>query len=320
MDSVTEGSAGAGSAADLLGTAAATAGAGDGGAGDGGAGAGDGGAGAGDGGDAGTGGIDPDWYGNLSAEADGETASNRDWIKAKGFKDLDGVTKALRFAEKAIHDSGRVKIPGEGATPEEVAAYHKAIGVPEDPKGYEFKAPEGPNGEPLPLNGPLLERLASAGQKLGVPKGALESLAAEIMQGELDERHQFDSEQQAAAQKWVKDQGAEGTVKLAAIDRAMGALGLTREDGIGLRNVLGADKALGLLARLGAGMAEGGLLDAGGRERFAVSGRQAQAELNQLKADPQFVSKAMVPGTVENVRYNRLLEAIGAEADRLSAA
>ena len=39
---------------------------------------------------------------------------------------------------------GMVKIPGEGATAEEVAAYRKAVGVPDSEDGYILNVPEGP--------------------------------------------------------------------------------------------------------------------------------------------------------------------------------
>jgi hypothetical protein len=142
-------SAPAGAASDLLGGSAAAAAA---------AAPADGGEGAAFQGAGGQAAGDPDWYGTLSSNAEGESASNLDWIKAKGFKDIDSVAKALRSAEKAIHDSGRIKLPGEGATAEDVAAYHRAIGVPDAPGGYEFAAPQGADGQPMPLNAPMLER------------------------------------------------------------------------------------------------------------------------------------------------------------------
>jgi len=37
---------------------------------------------------------------------------------------------------------GMVKVPGADAKPEDVAAFHKAIGVPDSPTGYQIKRPE----------------------------------------------------------------------------------------------------------------------------------------------------------------------------------
>jgi hypothetical protein len=320
----------AGSAADLLGGAGGGGGAGAGaggaagGAGDGGgagagaaggSGAGDAGAG-GTGGDAGAGGADPDWWNGIPAEADGEGASLRDWVKSIGAKDVAALAKMARDNQKALRDSGRVKVPGEGASPEEVAAWHKAIGVPEDAKGYEIKAPVDADGNALPMNGPMIERLTAAAHKLGAPKAVLEGLVNELVAGELDERHQLDTQRQTEASAWAKEQGANLNVKIAAVDRAMAALGLSRDEGVAMRNVLGSEKTLNMLARFGEGMSEGSLLDAGGKTRFAVSAGDAKAELEQLKADPAWRDKAMVPGTPEYVRYNRLIDVIGEEANR----
>jgi hypothetical protein len=72
----------------------------------------------------------------------------------------------------------------------------------------------------------------------------------------------------------------------------------------GLRAGLGADRALGLLAKLGAGMAEDVLITGGGN-RFGVSGAEAKTELDRLKADTEF-QKKNVPGSPERQRWDRL--------------
>lgn len=292
------------------GDAGASGGAAEGGSADGGA--------AAAGGDAGA--ADPDWYANLSADADGEAASNRDWIKAKGFKDLDGVTKALRNAEKAIHDSGRIKIPGADAKPEEIAEFHKAIGVPEDPKGYEFKAPTDADGNEIPLDTALLGRIAESAHKHGLPKAALEGVVADFVQAQLDQAADFDSQQQAEAQKIVKGWGAEGTAKLAAIDSAARVLGLNANEMVAIRNALGAEKALGMFARLGEGLAEDKLIT-GEAKRFGISGPEAKQEIANLKQDKDFQAKLMSGDPVATARWNRLNEAEAAweEAQRRAA-
>jgi len=49
----------------------------------------------------------------------------------KSFKDLKGKAE------------GAVKVPGEGATEEDVESFYRSIGKPEKPDEYEIKAPEG---------------------------------------------------------------------------------------------------------------------------------------------------------------------------------
>lgn len=73
----------------------------------------------------------------------------------------------------------------------------------------------------------------------------------------------------------------------------------------GLRSGMGADRALGLLSKLGAGMAEDVMIT-GGSNRFGVSGAEAQTELDRLKSDGEFMAKATKDGTPERARWDRL--------------
>ena len=64
----------------------------------------------------------------------------------KGNKELSQYQK-LNDLGKAYIDlkgktEGTVRVPGEKATPEETAAFRKAVGVPEKPEGYEVVRPE----------------------------------------------------------------------------------------------------------------------------------------------------------------------------------
>lgn len=311
---------GAGSALDILGGAAAgdAGGAGgDAGAGTGGD-AGAGGAGAGDAG-AGGGGADPSWFNLLSAQAgENDEAANIDWVRSSGIKDIDGLVRVARDNQRALRDSGRVKVPGEGASADEVSAWRKAIGVPEDAKGYEIPVPKGENGEPLPLNTPLLDRLATSAHKAGMPKGAFEAVVSDFIQAQLEEAAGADLAQQQAAEAHVKSWGADKTIMLANVDKAAHALGLSRGDMVGMRNALGAERALDLLAKLGNGMAEDVMLT-GGRARFGISHAEAQAEINQLKADKGFLDKMKVPGSPERVRWDRLQSILADHAQRAAA-
>src|SRR5690242_16993165 len=83
-----------------------------------------------------------EWLGKFSADAsDGHSASDRDWVKAKGYKDLGALVKSARSGDAKV--DGMIKLAGEGANDDEVKAFRAAIGVPEDVKCYEIKPPEG---------------------------------------------------------------------------------------------------------------------------------------------------------------------------------
>ncbi|TCP35908.1 hypothetical protein [Sphingomonas sp. BK235] len=260
--------------------------------------------GAGAGSEAGSGapaGAAPDWYAHVSAEAgDGESASNRDWLAAKGFKDLDAVVKSARHAERALHDKGMVAVPKEGAAPEQVAAFHRAIGVPEAATGYEIKGPEG-----VALNEPLLARLAGAAHAAGVPKGAFERTVGEFIQAQLDEAAAERTRQDQLAEGKLKEWGGKKDEQLAHVSAGMRALGLSGADGVALRGALGADRALELMAKIGAGVAEDTLVG-GGRGTFGVSAAEAKTQLDAMRNDPEVARKVASKGTPERARWERL--------------
>lgn len=56
------------------------------------------------------------------------------------YSDPVAARKAWKEAAQKIREDGRVKVPGEGATPEEIAEFNKALGVPESPDKYEITA------------------------------------------------------------------------------------------------------------------------------------------------------------------------------------
>lgn len=262
------------------------------------------------------GGADPEWWGTLAAEGgDADNPSNRDWIKARGTKTLDDLVKNARDAQRAVRDGGRVKVPGEGSTAEEVAEFRKAVGVPDDAKGYEITAPKDEAGKEVELDANLLDAIAASGLKHGAPKAVLEGIAQDYMQAQLAQAAEFDAEQRNIAAGVVKGWGAESAEKLAAVDRAGAALGLSGKDMVAVRNALGADKALNMFAKLGTGMAEDIMLT-GGRGRFGVTGAEAVAELAKLKTDTEFQAKLTAGDAAAVARWNRLN---AAEAEHLEA-
>lgn len=321
------GAAGASSGADFSGVF----GGGDAGAGaGGGAGSGDAGAGSGDagvGGQSGEGGAaDPDWYAQLPSDlGEGESASLRDRVKAAGVKDIGTLAKRFFDTQRALHDSGRIKVPGEGANAEELATFRKAIGVPDDAKGYDMPVPKGadgqplkgPDGEPVQLNAPLLERLAGVAHQAGVPKAAYHALVQDFVQAQLEELGQADAKAQQEAQAKAAEWGRDAPAKQQDVNRGLAALGLSREEALQVRAALGAGRAMDIFQKLGSGLAEDVMMAGnGGAQRFGISASEAQGYLDSVKKDAALGAKVMVPGSPEEARYNRAIEVVAAEQER----
>jgi hypothetical protein len=87
----------------------------------------------------------------------GDVYYNDPQTKQQPTKELDNVKTVADMAKMVVTGSrkisshgeelkkateGMVKIPGEGATEEDVATYRKAIGVPESAEGYTLSIPE----------------------------------------------------------------------------------------------------------------------------------------------------------------------------------
>lgn len=134
---------------------------------------------------------------------------NRDWtadlpddLKETGKRftsKADAVRAIIDFRKR----ESQVRVPGKNATPEEIATYHKAIGIPEKPEEYEFSdLPEG-----LELTEELkASRMewAKRFQTLGIPKEA----AKELSRLANEEALQESVSQKAADKAFVEQQEA----------------------------------------------------------------------------------------------------------------
>ncbi len=81
---------------------------------------------------------------------------------AKVMKDNMAAARA-----KQAGTEGLIRLPGPDAKPEDWAAYHKAIGVPEKPEDYGLKAPEKmPDG--IAYDEPQARSFASAAREIGL--------------------------------------------------------------------------------------------------------------------------------------------------------
>lgn len=319
-----DGAAGAASAADLMGGAA---GAGTGA--DAGAGAGSGGdAGAGAGADAGAGG-DQAWLEQFSTDAgDGGAPSLRDWITSAGVKDVNGLAKMARDNMAAVRDGGRIKVPGDGASEAEVKAFRTAIGVPDDVSGYVIEPPKGEDGEvmkgadgePVKMS-PVLDRLAAKALAAGVPAEGYKAIVGEFVAAQLEELGALDARLNSEAAAKVKEWGDKAPANQVALQRALEALDLNRNEVLAIRRELGAARAMDVFAKLGNGIAEDVMTQGSGdTRRFGMTAAQAQARIGEIKNNDTARAKAMTPGTPENAEWNRLNDVLGEEANRKFAA
>lgn len=96
----------------------------------------------------------------------------------EGFDSLDGVLsefKTLRALQKTREDQGLVSIPGEGATPEEQAAFFNKLGRPETPAEYSIEVPEG-FPEALEISDERTAKFAQRAHDLGLTQAQVSGI------------------------------------------------------------------------------------------------------------------------------------------------
>lgn len=243
----------------------------------------------------GGGGDAPDysWATGVSAEAAGEgKASNLEWLQTSGVKDMDGLVKVARDNQAALRDSGRIKVPGEGATEAEIAEYHKAIGVPDNADGYEFELPEGVKLEDLDQD--MLTPMKEIALKAGVPKGGYAALAKGFIEWQQGLLAAEQSEENADYDNWKKAQGKELPAREAEIQAGLRALGLKPEDFTAVQRGFrlqygeaGSSRASNLFQKIGAGAGEH-MLTGDGKQRFGLTAAEAQRNVDAAILDPKW--------------------------------
>jgi hypothetical protein len=181
-------SAGGGGAGSGAGSAGAGAGAGGSGEGAGAAGGAGGAAGAGGAG----GGTQERWFDSILKSDPSTEAHVAHLAQFAGPKEFIEASKQAHTKAREKTE-GFIKLPGEGATPEEIAAYRTAIGIPIDHKGYGLDATETFKAAGLEWTPELAEEYSKAAHDLGLPKDKA---------GKLVEMHlQLRSAEQAALAK-----------------------------------------------------------------------------------------------------------------------
>lgn len=118
---------------------------------------------------------------------------------ASQYKDVPGLVKALRETKAALTGKipeGMVQIPDKDSKPEVVAAYNRAVGIPEAPDKYNIKKPEGDTAKFY--SDDLAKNFLTEAHKLGINE--------KQAQGIIDWQMQFFQQQSQAHQVSQKTQ------------------------------------------------------------------------------------------------------------------
>jgi hypothetical protein len=106
-----------------------------------------------------------------------EVTEKPEWLPEKFWRndkaDVESLSKSYQGLEQLLGKKANAIVPpSEKSTPEEVAAYRKAIGVPESPEAYNLKPEQLPEG--VVWDESLAKRAAELAHKHNVPAAAMQ--------------------------------------------------------------------------------------------------------------------------------------------------
>jgi len=187
---------------------------------------------------------------------------------AERFTSKEDAVRALSDFRKR---ESQVRVPGKNASEDEISAYHKAIGVPEDVKGYEF--PDLPEGVEMNDNiQASREAWAARFKDLSVPTGMAKELARmvnedemAVMKAQVDADKEFaKSQEDALRDEWKGDFDTNKTLANRALADITNRAGvdldaLTKIETKDGRFLMDRAEIARMFAAIGRDMSEGGL-------------------------------------------------------------
>lgn len=219
----------------------------------------------------------------------------RQHIEAKGYKNPAELALAnLNLTKLHRGDPTVVGLPGDDATPEQMAEFYNKIGRPADPTGYEFKFADGVEADPK-----MMEFARTAFHEVGLNTKQAQLLADKwnAFMGEQQQEllsgvaGQNDQELADLATRW----GADLDKNKAAGHRAVQALGLSNDLIERVEQQIGSAAIVELLASIGRKSDEGGFTGGSGtgdpNNPDTMSKEQAQARITALHSDDEFQKK-----------------------------
>lgn len=229
------------------------------------------------------------WYEGIQEEP------VREYIKAKNYANPYEAAMAAYNANKINKLTPEVEAVLSGkATPEQEAAYYKALGRPDTPDAYEFKVKDG-----VPVDDGLMKFGKNLFHKLGLPPGKAEmafnewqEFATTANASQVEQaRVQNETEMRTLTEKW----GPSLEENRAAGNRAVQALGLSPALIERVEANIGSAAIVELLATIGRksdeGAFKGGGVNADPNDPNTMTKEQAASRIRELQNDAGFWKK-----------------------------
>jgi hypothetical protein len=200
------------------------------------------------------------------------------------YTDVAALAKGHLNQSKLVgaKTEGLVKVPGEGASPEDIAAFNKARGVPDAPNGYTFKRPQ--LAAVLGWNEKAEQDFAAAAHKSGYTPAQAQA-AVDFYGSMLQAQHDADRQIEKQAGLDLRNEwGANYEANLGVANRALSQYGGNDLIEFLHTSKLGADpRMVKAWAKVGADLMESGYVS--GESISSVSYDEAQTKAREIDAE-----------------------------------
>mgnify|MGYP001612693061 CR=1 FL=1 len=226
-----------------------------------------------------------DWRAGLTGEHAGLAAEK----SLEGFKGKDwaevgpALAKAFVETKKLVGAKApALKIPDATSTPEEVALYRKAIGVPDTPEGYGVKRPEA--AATADWDAAAETALVGKLHGIGTPPNVVQAILDWYGQYLSDQQAGWRREAEAAGQELRRDWGANYAANLGIANRAIQQYGgdalvdLFADNGMGRHPLV-----VKTFSKIGLDLMEAGAIAPTGTA--AVTPEEAAERVKELQAE-----------------------------------
>lgn len=236
-----------------------------------------------------------DWRTGLDADLLGHVA-NRGWDKLKADEVAQQAVKAHREAEKLIGVPAEqvLRLPKDANDKDGFARIFKALGVPEDPKTYDFTGVKTEAG--IVIAPELAEKVRGIAATLHLPPAAAIDMAKAVLaiqtegpaKAVAEYAVKLAQEKDALAKNW----GANAGVNKIVAENAAQKLGVTVEEIKALESSVGYARVMEMFRNIGARIGEDKFVNQGqGGGNNAMTAEQAQAKLDALGRDAEWMKR-----------------------------
>lgn len=209
----------------------------------------------------------------------------RTQLAATGHKTFEDFGKSYL---ELYQDAGKrgVVLPGEKATPEEITAFHHAIGVPKDAKDYGSFDYDGVKADEN-----MVAFATSVFPQAGVTPRGKEILVKgwnKLMADTVKAAETKQAEALATGEtNWAKAQGANHAAHQDIAHRAAEFFGVKGDQLTAMKKAIGYEATMNLFLKAGNAVATDGVQPTGGAPSFTINTPDgAKAEIARMTADP----------------------------------